>query len=321
VCSQGACVTGLAGNLEPTADAPTALALDPDGTAVYWSRRNGATYEVVRYVKATAARSVVLSGLSDVQALVVDDLYVFATVAGSTTDGSVVRASKTGGGPKTIATNLYNARGVAVDATHLYFCEAGSLSNPDGVVHVTAKDGTGDTKPYTGVQDPEDVAVAGANLVYSQYAANQVVIAPVAGGTPVKVFTGENNALPVAAAGTTDFYWANFTFTKVRHFALGAAGPDTLQPQPPQYTSAAGIAVDATWVYYTALGDTSHAEVLAVKRDQSSTATLATNQAGPTAIAADAACVYWVDEGIVNYPTLTTIQAKTGGIMRIDKPQ
>ena len=146
-----------------------------------------------------------------------------------------------------------------------------------------------------------------------------VVKVPLCGGTPITVARANAMALAIDAANV---YWTDSpTGSGFTVYAASKTGgtPRALATLPyappnPGTPGASGIAVDSSAAYVLGLGNTpgpcsggimncAPGYVIRVPLDGAASTTLATREAGPSAIAVDATSVYWVDEGPdVYYP-------------------
>jgi hypothetical protein len=317
VCIDGGCLPGVPRTLEAPSNAPYAIAVDPDGTAVYWSHVDGdAGSAIVRMEKATLATRKIVGHLGDVNAIAAGPTDVYVVDNGS---GAVGLVPKDGGAFVPIHTGEINPRGIAVDSSHVWWTEAGygSAGSNNGNVRRAGLDGSNPQVAYSGRVGPDGIAVSGDTLVWTEFESNDVAVGSTAGGSaPTTTFPNENRARAIVADGPNVFF-TDYTYSVVRRFVLGGS-PQTIDTTP-QNTGADGIALDANFVYWVARS--AAGSLWATPRDGQPHTSLAQNLLCPTQVAVDDACVYWIEEGACDYPTDSRVDAGTGRVMRIDKPR
>ncbi len=154
--------------------------------------------------------SAIVSGLSTPHALTITtDAIYFTTYGVNDIDGSLMGAQLTGQGAGTIADNQSDPRGVAANASHVFWVNA-----YDGTLMRAKRDGTEVTQLITGLSTPSDVAVDAQGIYW------------VEAGTPIDFADGlvraahlDGSNVTVIAAGLLDprrieidqshVYWIN----------------------------------------------------------------------------------------------------------------
>jgi sugar lactone lactonase YvrE len=239
--------------------------------------------------------------------------------------GTVNQRSAAGGAITVLASSELNPRGIAVDATHVYWV---SFANPghvarvpigggtvelvqskaywaehialdtahvywadqgatNGPVYQTAKSGGAITALAPSERSPFDLATDGLDLYWTSYSkTGGIRAAPASGGAARDVVTSLASPTAVAFYGSDMFIAVNGADTIVRVPKTGGTPTILAASQPnPQH-----IAVDASGVYWTNQTDES---VRMLAPGSTTPVILATNSSNVRFITTDATAVYW----------------------------
>jgi hypothetical protein len=164
-------------------------------------------------------------------------------------DGAIKKAPKTGGAPKTIASQLENPGGLAVDGTNVYWTSPGS-NYFQGAVYKVPLDG-GTPVPLaakeTGVRDA--IAISATNVYWVQTSladgggGSAIVTVPIEGGAITQVIASNG---PLATDRTYLYFVDQYRIMKI---PLAGGAPVTITIKGNLAPGA--LAVDATNVYWT----------------------------------------------------------------------
>jgi hypothetical protein len=228
--------------------------------------------------------------------MAIDAAYVYWTECGDPTNGFVRKVPKGGGAVVTLASGD-RLSGIAVDGTNVYWVAGTSDGSSGAIMKVPSGGGTAtllDSREGT----PTHLAVDGSYAYWVEQMEGSIVRMPLSGGAPETVASVD---LPWQFTLTdTDVYWLDNGLMK----APKAGGtPVALTPMDHQFFSlpTAGLAVDATTVYFTSGPPAGTSGVDAVPSGGGAVTLLAAgpqpSSGGPIAI--DATRVYWADGSAV----------------------
>ncbi len=249
-CGGGACVAGVcqALVLAPSQSTPEDLAVEADG--VYFTNRG--------------------------------------TSAASYSDGSVNRVPLDGGAVTALATGQARAKGIALDASSVYFVLNDTVN---GMVAKVPRAGGSVTTLVWPLADPGYVAVDGSSAYFSvgiNASTGSIQRVPLGGGSPSPVALGQGwpRAIVVDA---TNAYWVN-SAGSVRFVAKTGGVPTTFTTgQNPSR-----LAIDAASIYWANFDG----EIVTAPIAGGATTVLGRVPGGGRAVAVDGADVYWtVDSG------------------------
>ncbi len=185
-----------------------------DSTNVYWTGYGTGTWAVMKVPLSGGPPTMVASALSPT-GLAVDATTIYWSDwgVGSETDGEIMKVPIAGGEITTLASGVRAPEGIAVDATNVYW-PSGDFYSPIMKVAISG----GAAAPVTPSQDvPLSVAVfesnifwtsKGTTLDYHQLDKGYVMKAPLVGGTPIELATGQLRPRSIVTDGSYA-YWTN----------------------------------------------------------------------------------------------------------------
>jgi hypothetical protein len=214
--------------------------------------------------------------VGDLTALAVDDSHVF-WATDTSPNGQVFSLPKSGGKPVAIASGQFQPRGLALDATHVFW---GNQNG--GTIMQANKDGSSQMTIATAQQGPEGVATDGTWVYWADVSGGDVSKVHVGGG-PVTIVFNVLTAPRYVAVNTHGLCWTSTTGNEVQ-CSLGGVAPVTIPNQP----LARGIAADDTHFFWTNAGATpGTGQVVALTLGTMLPQVLAQNLASPWPIAVD----------------------------------
>jgi len=193
--------------------ATTALGASPE--AIYWTDRGAGVIE--RADLSGAGRVTLVTGLAGPQGIAIDPIRAHIYWADST-DRDIKRANLDGSGVVTlIDAPFFIPKGLALDleAEKIYWCDP-ALGN----IHRADLDGAGMETVVSGLNGPQDLAVAGGRVFWAQ-GPDGVLSASIDSAVPtplVSAFAGSTTVLALTPDGCR-VYWAaadRFSFTATR---------------------------------------------------------------------------------------------------------
>lgn len=262
--------------------------------------------------RCPTGRVEIASGFLDSLAIAVDDSNVYVT-----TSDSIVAIPKCGGAPVTLASRQPGPTGLAVDATGVYWTNAGAASGA-GTTGTVMKLPRGASEPLTlasGQSSPGTV-VLGVSDVYwvegeegscsSATGVGAIAYVLKAGGSPTTLASSLTNAEGLATNGRS-LYWTTGCGFGPSLLGIPIAG-GTLAVVDEGLALTAAVVADESNVYGV--------EGLAIVRmplDGSLPVTLANDQANPKGLVTDGKDLYWTN-ATDGHPGGSVVKvAKTGG--------
>jgi fibronectin type III domain protein len=241
-----------------------------DSTNIYWTEQGSGTTNgyVKKMAIATGLTTTLASGLSDPVGITIDASFVYWTeyAQGMTGLGSVKKISISGGTPTTIASGISSPWGIAVDGTNVYWTEYLSSGAVMKIIK-TSINSTG-TILANGLYWPMGIAVDATNVYWAENPSNggavkKILIA--GGGFPTTLATSTNSPMYVAVDATSVYYTEYGTEDSNGNTIAASGSLKKVSLSAPSYPTtattlasglnyAAGIAVDATNVYFTEFG-------------------------------------------------------------------
>jgi hypothetical protein len=212
--------------------------------------------------------------------------------------GALRKVPIAGGTPVTIAPHSSGNTAIALDATSVYFVDG------SGVMKVPKAGGEPVTLTDVGaaVALSAGLAVDAASVYFGTWnsptgSLPTIMKVPVGGGATTTLTTLTNsNADPATALAvdSTSVYWADAV--GLRKAPIGGGPPTTLASEGTD-TNGSGIAIDATYAYFTITISGLTQTVARVPKGGGTPTTLASNQPAPYAIAVNADVVVWTSLG------------------------
>ncbi len=255
------------------------------------------------------AKVVTLAENANARAVAIDgDLAYF------TTDSAVLVAPLAGGAPRVVAGSVHpvagSRAGLAIDGTTVFWPEHGAS---DRAILATPKSGGAPRDAAPALTGSPLAVVVDATDVY--FSTDDGAIAKVAKtGGAITVLATDQPSVIALTVDDEGVYWATEGSTTspglVRKvYKAQQAGVITLA----QATGAVeGIAVDATCLYFTDLGDGS---IKMVWKDGSHPTAMATNQLAPRAVVKDESTnsIFWLTGSLPSGPLPVGGHARTDG--------
>jgi hypothetical protein len=222
----------------------------------------------------------IASGLALPEGLAVSGNDLFWTDFQPDTVGGIFGAAISDGTPVLLTASVNYPFRIAMDDTHVYWTDEGTLGSPDGAVQRM----------------------------------------PVGGGTPEIIAdelpTPRGLVLDINNGRATSVFWTIFdqSGTVMRAEVEGGGSIGAVQTLVTSQSLPNHVTLDEVYIYWTNRGD---GTVMRLPKDASPGATpfkLAENQRSPGEIAVDGDFIYWVNEG-----TSAQMQLD-GSVVRLDKP-
>jgi hypothetical protein len=317
LCVDGGCATGAPRTIGASLTRPSAIALDPDGTTVYWSQITAdAGSAILRFAKGTAQATTVVEGLGYMNAMQVGDSAIFVT----TSDGTVTRVEPKSGSLATataIVTGNVGPGGLALAGGQVWWTEGGEGPG-QGAIHVANLNGTGEQTPYGSRTSPTGIAISGSTVAWTEFdVGHNVVVGTTDGGAPTTYQEGQEVPGPILW-NDAGVWWGDFNGTGLHSLTLDG-GQSVIANASGGITA---IAADTANVYWTVLPQGGAGTIWTTAIAGSTPPTqLAENLPCPVGVVADGQCLYWINAGSCSsdYDSYKA-EAGTGSVMSMERP-
>lgn len=190
--------------------------------------------------------------------------------------------------PIPLATGLFAPRGLAIDATAVYFTN----TNADTVMKVDKVGGAPVVivpHRFTSAEQPWGLAVTGGYLYWVAFFRGFIARSGLGGEDPIELAESEGYAKEIAV-DETSIYWTRPGM--IRKMGRGGGAPVTLIA-----TNAQDLAADGSSVYWTQAASIGGGAVMRMGLGGESPTALASGLSSPRGLALDASSVYWADDG------------------------
>jgi len=197
--------------------------------------------------------------------------------------------------------------GIGIDAHNVYFATQAQVWKKPTDSDMK----TGDTElARSSGTISGGVAVDEQNAYWVSSSDGTLNAVPISGGAVVVLATGLDHSVATLAVRGQSLYWTSMGFSRLPGIGTGSVNTaptagGAIIPLRAQLGNPIGIAVNARNVFWAMLGDGSenYGELLAQALVDKSGQTLASRQAGPTALAVDDQNLYWADRGTAGLPS------------------
>lgn len=214
--------------------------------------------------------------------------------------GSIQRIPIGGGSATPIATAQSTPLDVAVDATNVYWTNAG-----DGSVWKSDKTTPNpiNLSPANGQYHAAYLAIDATNVYFTDAASGQVTRVPIATGAVTNMTTPGVFGPGHIAVDKTNAYFGSRGSSSSAILSVGLTATNATPAQlVPSLPNVAGIATDGTNIWFTEATNVqpyavNSGEIHRVTVAGTSNTSLATKQNGPNCIAIDSTSVYWINSG------------------------
>jgi hypothetical protein len=215
-----------------------------DDTDVYFASQIGKASSFIRQDKnGGKPTGVASSSVASIEGVAIDD-KAFYWVLG----GGIMKESKSGGAPQTLAGGFKGASGIAVDDSHVYWSVRGTEAArfTDGTIVVSDKGGGNARVLVRGAENAENVEVDGSDVYWQSGA--KVLKASKTKGELVQLAEASGKVADIAVDDTYVYFLTPDAIARVPK--RGGKGQTYLDG----LSAPTSIAVDGTSVYFTTRG-------------------------------------------------------------------
>jgi hypothetical protein len=241
---------GAAGTVPTTARAQYHLAANPTNLS-WWDAYGGIWTAPLTGGGATRVATIAMN--FSVTAMTMDDANVYwaGDVPTVGTNSGAIMTAPLGGPSKSLAPNQAAPAGIAVDAANIYWTDRATGQN-DGAVMQLAFGTSAPMAIASGQTDPVGIAVDARDVYW--VSATGVFKVPVGGGTIVSLSNANTPAEPMFAVDGVSAYWIDNGTGAIVKAPLAGGAVVPVVGTVVGATLQAGLAVDATSVYWEGMG-------------------------------------------------------------------
>ncbi len=190
------------GAITAVCDAPAAVDLALGTTYAFWTREPDDVQRAPLAGLPVGQMPDLLTGNPLSLGIATDDTFVYWV---NRQDGTVKLANQDLSGDTTIAMGDV-PWDIAIDATHVFWTEYGSLSDSGKVRQASKVDGSGAIDLATGLAEPKGIAVDATHVYWIDSFSGKIEKVPIGGGAVTTLVTGEMDPVEIAV-DDTDVYW------------------------------------------------------------------------------------------------------------------
>jgi hypothetical protein len=207
--------------------------------------------------------------------------------------------------PVTLAAGLSELTEMAVDSTSVYWTGSPDIQTGKASVMKVGLDGGTPVMLASGQDGPRGIAVDATSVYWVNSLSHTVMRIAIGGGTP-QILASDSGLLDRIVVDAASVYWSAVSRPGVMKVAIGGGGSselnvtrstvaDGVTVMPSMWGSPSGLALAANKLYWSAVAYPNGLQLVKLETLGGTATTLAQIQTFPSAIAADATSVYWVN--------------------------